>query len=66
MRLRAERLDWVPGTLAALDSPFVIEHPSALRDEVAALAKRLESYASGETLDVGPRWEATEITSGEA
>ncbi|MDX3659416.1 WYL domain-containing protein [Streptomyces sp. ID05-26A] len=39
--LRVERLDWLPGVLAALDLPFVIERPDELRDLVAALADRL-------------------------
>jgi predicted DNA-binding transcriptional regulator YafY len=39
--LRAERLEWVAGTLAMLDSPFIIEYPLALRDVVAALGGRL-------------------------
>jgi predicted DNA-binding transcriptional regulator YafY len=43
--LRAERLDWVPGVLAALDRPFVIERPDELRDLVAALAERLAASA---------------------
>ncbi|MFF7638245.1 helix-turn-helix transcriptional regulator [Kitasatospora sp. NPDC008050] len=47
VRLRAERLDWIPPLLAALDRPFVIEHPAALRDLVRALARRLDEYATG-------------------
>ena len=43
--LRAERLEWVAGTLAMLDSPFVIEHPPALRDVVTALGQRLITAA---------------------
>jgi predicted DNA-binding transcriptional regulator YafY len=43
--LRAERLEWVAGTLAMLDSPFIIEYPLALRDVVAALGKRLITTA---------------------
>ena len=39
--LRAERLEWVAGTLAMLDRPFVVEHPPALNDVVAALGQRL-------------------------
>lgn len=44
-RLRAERLDWLPPLLAALDRPFVVEQPEELRGLVAALAQRLASYA---------------------
>ncbi|MFE0521626.1 helix-turn-helix transcriptional regulator [Streptomyces sp. NPDC058954] len=43
--LRAERLDWLPATLASLDRPFVIERPDELRDRVAAFADRLASFA---------------------
>lgn len=39
--LRAERLEWVAGTLAMLDSPFIVEHPQELRQVVAALGQRL-------------------------
>ncbi|MET8141676.1 YafY family protein [Sphaerisporangium sp. NPDC005288] len=45
VRLRVERLDWLPPTLAALDRPFVIERPGELRDLVIALAERLASNA---------------------
>ncbi|WP_433377110.1 helix-turn-helix transcriptional regulator [Actinoplanes sp. CA-142083] len=31
VRLRAERLDWLPGVLAGLGLPFVIEEPAELR-----------------------------------
>jgi hypothetical protein len=46
VRLRAERLEWVPSLLAWLDRPFVIEHPEALRDHVHDLARRLGASAS--------------------
>ncbi|MER6539738.1 YafY family protein [Streptomyces sp900105755] len=45
VELRAERLDWLPPVLAALDRPFVVERPGQLRDLVAALADRLASCA---------------------
>ncbi|WP_339134652.1 YafY family protein [Streptomyces sp. f51] len=45
VELRAERLDWLPPLLAALDRPFVIERPDELRDLVTALAARLTSHA---------------------
>jgi predicted DNA-binding transcriptional regulator YafY len=45
VELRAERLDWLPGVLASLDLPFVIERPDELRDLVAALAERLAHSA---------------------
>ncbi len=44
--LRAERLEWVAGTLAVLDRPFVIESPRALHDTVAALGHRLTAAAA--------------------
>ena len=44
--LRAERLDWLPGVLAILDRPFVIEHPDELRDLVRELAARLVGSAA--------------------
>lgn len=34
VRLRAERLDWVPGLLVGLAHPFLVEQPAALRDEI--------------------------------
>ncbi|MEV4622759.1 YafY family protein [Asanoa sp. NPDC049573] len=46
VELRARRLDWMPSVLAALDRPFVIERPDALRDLVVDLADRLASYAA--------------------
>lgn len=45
VRIRAERLDWVPGVLTALDAPFVVEGPDELRDRVRALADRLLAAA---------------------
>ncbi|MFK4271376.1 helix-turn-helix transcriptional regulator [Streptomyces milbemycinicus] len=45
VRLRAERLDWLPPVLAALDRPFVIERPDELRALVITLADRLTSFA---------------------
>ncbi|MEV6970582.1 YafY family protein [Hamadaea sp. NPDC051192] len=48
VKIRAESLDWLPGVLAGLDLPFVIERPEELRDRVIALADRLS--ASGRKL----------------
>ncbi|MET8001689.1 helix-turn-helix transcriptional regulator [Nonomuraea glycinis] len=45
VELRAERLDWLPALLAALDRPFAIERPDELRDLVLALATRLTTAA---------------------
>jgi predicted DNA-binding transcriptional regulator YafY len=46
VRLRAERLDWIPALLAALDRPFVIDRPTELRTLVTSLAGRLATYAA--------------------
>ncbi|MDQ1288263.1 MAG: hypothetical protein QG622_1828 [Actinomycetota bacterium] len=46
VELRAERLDWVPATLAGLDLPFEVERPEELRAGVRDLAGRLEQWAS--------------------
>jgi predicted DNA-binding transcriptional regulator YafY len=45
VRLRAERLDWVPAALAGLDLPFAVEHPEELRGLVRSLAERLTAAA---------------------
>jgi predicted DNA-binding transcriptional regulator YafY len=45
VRLRAQRLDWIPALLVGLEHPFIIEAPAALRDRVTALARQLEQYA---------------------
>jgi len=39
--LSAERLDWVPGVLVALDADLVVEAPPELRELVVALGRRL-------------------------
>ncbi|MGV9645889.1 helix-turn-helix transcriptional regulator [Streptomyces sp. NPDC003514] len=52
--LRAERLEWLPPVLAALDRPFVVERPAALRDLVAALADRLAASARRTSPDPEP------------
>ncbi|MFC0544430.1 helix-turn-helix transcriptional regulator [Kutzneria chonburiensis] len=44
-RIRAQELDWIPPRLAALDRPFVIEQPDALKELVRALANRLAANA---------------------
>ncbi|TKK88821.1 YafY family transcriptional regulator [Herbidospora galbida] len=45
VRLRVERLDWLPPLLAALDRPFVVERPDELRGLLIGLADRLAAYA---------------------
>ncbi len=44
--VRAERLEWVAGRLAALDRPFVIEQPKVLHAVVAALGQKLIDRSS--------------------
>lgn len=44
-RIHAERLDWIPPLLAALDRPFVVEGPDELRDLVRELAARITAFA---------------------
>ncbi|MGY1435304.1 helix-turn-helix transcriptional regulator [Streptomyces reniochalinae] len=51
VRLNAERLEWIPAVLAAVDRPFVIERPAALRDLVHALARRLDEHATADGSD---------------
>lgn len=46
VRFRAERLDWVPQILTALDAPFIVEGPDELRDRIRALADRLATAAN--------------------
>ncbi len=45
VQLRAEQLDWIPGLLATVDRPFVVEQPEALRGHVRAAAQRLAAGA---------------------
>lgn len=45
VEVRAERLDWLPPVLAALDRPFVIDHPAELRALMRDFAARLTAYA---------------------
>jgi predicted DNA-binding transcriptional regulator YafY len=51
--LRAERLEWVAATLAALDRPFVIEQPPALHDVVQELGRRLIEDSARRGLSLG-------------
>jgi predicted DNA-binding transcriptional regulator YafY len=51
VRLRAERLDWVPAVLAGLGLPLAVEQPEALRGLVRSLAKRLTGAADADTVD---------------
>lgn len=45
VRLRAERLDWVPGVLAGIGLPLVIEEPDELKDAARKLAAALLTAA---------------------
>ncbi|QMU70024.1 YafY family protein [Streptacidiphilus sp. P02-A3a] len=45
VELRAERLDWLPPLLAALDRPFLIDQPAELRTLVQEFAARLSARA---------------------
>lgn len=47
VRLHAERLEWVAAAIAAIDAPFIVEHPDELREAVIALARRLTGYTQG-------------------
>jgi predicted DNA-binding transcriptional regulator YafY len=49
--VRAERLEWVAGRLAALDRPFIIEQPEALHEAVAALGQKLIAAVGGKVDD---------------
>ncbi|WP_189223899.1 helix-turn-helix transcriptional regulator [Saccharothrix coeruleofusca] len=55
VELRVERLDWLPGVLASLDLPFLIERPDELRDLVGALADRLAHSARRRPSRAGPQ-----------
>jgi predicted DNA-binding transcriptional regulator YafY len=46
VRIRAERLDWVPAVLAGIDRPFVVEEPDELRPLLRAWAGRLVDAAA--------------------
>ncbi|MEU8227511.1 YafY family protein [Kribbella sp. NPDC048915] len=54
-RIQAEELDWIPPLLAALDCPFVVEQPDALRDLIRALADRLGANADHQDAVVSRR-----------
>jgi predicted DNA-binding transcriptional regulator YafY len=50
VRLRAERLDWLPAVLAGLGRPFVIHEPPELREVVRAWAARIAAHATADAL----------------
>jgi predicted DNA-binding transcriptional regulator YafY len=45
VRLRADRLDWLPALIAGVDEPFVVEEPAELRELIHAFARRLDASA---------------------
>jgi predicted DNA-binding transcriptional regulator YafY len=49
VELQAERLDWLPPTLASLDLPFAVQRPDELRELIADLASRLAASARRNT-----------------
>jgi len=53
VELGAERLDWLPGVLASLDRPFVVDGPPELGPLVREFAERLLSRVNGPAADVG-------------
>jgi predicted DNA-binding transcriptional regulator YafY len=46
LRLRAQRLDWLPHVLAGLGLPFVVREPAELRDIVRAWTDRIAGCAA--------------------
>jgi predicted DNA-binding transcriptional regulator YafY len=49
VRLRAQRLDWLPGVLAGLGLPFLVQEPAQLRDVVGAWTYRVAGCAAATT-----------------
>jgi predicted DNA-binding transcriptional regulator YafY len=49
VRLRAQRLDWLPGVLAELGLPFLVHEPAQLRDVISAWAQRVAGCAAAMT-----------------
>ena len=55
VRLQAEQLDWVPGLLAGLGPPFMVEGPELLHGLVRARAQRLIAGSrQSERVEGGP------------
>jgi predicted DNA-binding transcriptional regulator YafY len=53
VELGADRLDWLPGVLAALDRAFVVEQPAELLALLDQFAERLRSRVNEAAPDVG-------------
>ena len=49
VRIRAERLDWIPALLVGIGRRFVVEHPEELRVLVRELGNRLLEAADQPT-----------------
>ncbi len=49
VRLRAQRLDWLPGVLAELGLPFLVQEPAELRDVIRAWTHRVGGCAAATT-----------------
>ncbi|MEV0133001.1 WYL domain-containing protein [Dactylosporangium sp. NPDC050688] len=49
VRLRAQQLDWLPGVLAELGRPFLVEEPAQLRDVISAWTHRVAGCATATT-----------------
>jgi predicted DNA-binding transcriptional regulator YafY len=49
VQLRAEQLDWLPGVLADIGLPFVVQEPTQLRDIIHTWADRLARCAEATT-----------------
>ena len=53
VELGTDRLDWLPGVLAAIDRPFVVERPAELLTLLDELVERLRSRVNEARADVG-------------
>jgi len=61
VRLRAERLDWLPVLLAGLDRPFVVREPAELREAVREWAARVGRCATAASpAEADAAWAATD------
>lgn len=49
VRLRAQRLDWLPGVLAELGLPFLVHEPAQLRDAIRTWTTRVAACATATT-----------------
>jgi predicted DNA-binding transcriptional regulator YafY len=49
VRIRAERLDWIPGLLVGIGRKFVVDHPDELRVLVREVGRQLIEAADQPT-----------------